>query len=200
MNSNTCLDILSHEELPDPLEQERDIQRLASGQRDDESMPEGNAQHAACESKRDVRKGLFYEGCGGRLVYSYDKLFTLKIHHSGRFTRPPGRRYRLAEISYVDLIDYHLFSIEEYVAMLDELCLGDGRLLFSHFKIPCTSLDDRLVPLMEDEDVVKLLEYMLRFREVDVCVEKDVSVVEQHMIEVRFRNEHSEGLLIEEIV
>ncbi|GKA70010.1 hypothetical protein Tco_0776074 [Tanacetum coccineum] len=50
--------------------------------------------------------------------------------------------------------------MEEYVAMLDELGLGDGRLLFSQFKIPCTCLDDGLAPLMADEDVVKLLKYM----------------------------------------
>ncbi|GJZ46332.1 hypothetical protein Tco_0593928 [Tanacetum coccineum] len=110
-----------------------------------------------------------------------------------------GRRYCLGEISYVDLIDCHLFSIEEYVVKLDELGLGNVRLLFSHFKIPCTSLDDGLASLMADEDVVKLLEYVPRFMEVDVYV-KDVLVVEQHMIEVRFRNEHSKGLLIEEIV
>ncbi|GJZ64354.1 hypothetical protein Tco_0620775 [Tanacetum coccineum] len=68
--------------------------------------------------------------------------------------------------------------------MLDELGLGDGRLLFSHFNIPCTSLDDGLVSLMADEDVVKLLEYMPMFREFDVYVEEVVLVIEQHMIEV----------------
>nr|GEY10718.1 hypothetical protein [Tanacetum cinerariifolium] len=127
-------------------------------------------------------------------------MFTLKIHHSGRFTCPQGRIYRLGEMSYVDLIDYHLFCIEEYVAMSDELLLRDGRLLFSHFKIPSTSLDDGLISLMKYEDVVKFLEYMLRFKEVDVCVKEDVSLIEQHMIEVRFRNEHSYSLLIKEIV
>ncbi|GJR07873.1 hypothetical protein Tco_0790525 [Tanacetum coccineum] len=87
-----------------------------------------------------------------------------------------------------------------YVAMLDELGLGDGRLLVGHFKIPCICFDDGLVLLMADEDVVKLLECVPRFRKVDAYVEEDVSVVEQHMIEVRFRNEHSKGLVIEEIV
>ncbi|GJU03412.1 hypothetical protein Tco_1113750 [Tanacetum coccineum] len=72
----------------------------------------------------------------------------------------------------------------QYVAMLDELGLGDGRLLFSHFNILCTSLDDGLVSLMADEDVVKLLEYMPMFREFDVYVEEVVLVIEQHMIEV----------------
>ncbi|GKB10328.1 hypothetical protein Tco_0844251 [Tanacetum coccineum] len=71
--------------------------------------------------------------------------------------------------------------------MLDKLGLGDGRILFSHFKIPCTSLDDGLASLMADEDVVKLLEYVPRFREVDVYVKEDVLVVEQHMIEVRVK-------------
>nr|GEU71965.1 hypothetical protein [Tanacetum cinerariifolium] len=72
-----------------------------------------------------------------------------------------------------------------YVAMLDELCLGDGRLLFGHFKIPCVCFNDGLVLLMADEDVMKLLECVPMFREVDAYVEEDVSVVEQHMIEVR---------------
>nr|GEX08632.1 hypothetical protein [Tanacetum cinerariifolium] len=86
--------------------------------------------------------------------YSYDELFTLKLHH-GRFTRLPGRRYNLGEISYLDLIDCHLLFIE-----------GN----------------------------------MPRFKEVDVYVEEDFLVVEQHMIEVRFINEHSKGLVIREIV
>nr|GEW17312.1 transposase, MuDR, MULE transposase domain protein [Tanacetum cinerariifolium] len=84
--------------------------------------------------------------------------------------------------------------------MLDELGLGNGGLLFSHFKIQCTCFDDGLVPLMADKDVVKLLQYVPRFKEVNVYVEEDVLVVEQHMIEVRFTNEHSKGLVIEEIV
>nr|GEU67486.1 hypothetical protein [Tanacetum cinerariifolium] len=78
--------------------------------------------------------------------------------------------------------------------------LGDGRLLLGHFKIPCVCFNDGLVSLMADKDVMKLLECVPMFREVDAYVEEDVSVVEQHMIEVRFRNEHSEGLVIEEIV
>ncbi|GJZ13036.1 hypothetical protein Tco_0548266 [Tanacetum coccineum] len=36
--------------------------------------------------------------------------------------------------------------------------------------------------------------------EVDVYVKEDVLVVEQHMVEVRFINEYSKGLVIEEIV
>ncbi|GKD86952.1 hypothetical protein Tco_1358106, partial [Tanacetum coccineum] len=70
-----------------------------------------------------------------------------------------------------------------YVAMLDELGLGDYRILFNHFNIPCTSLDDGLVLLMADEDIVKLLEYM------HVYVKEDVSVVEQHVIELDKANE-----------
>ncbi|GJS26906.1 hypothetical protein Tco_0487526 [Tanacetum coccineum] len=66
--------------------------------------------------------------------------------------------------------------------------------------IPYTCLDDGLVPLMAHEDVVKLLQYVPRFREVDVYVEEDVLVVRQHIIEVRFRIEHLKGLVIKEIV
>ncbi|GKB57307.1 hypothetical protein Tco_0913493 [Tanacetum coccineum] len=63
--------------------------------------------------------------------------------------------------------------------MFDELVLGDDRLLFIHFKIRCTCFDDGLVPLMADEDVVKLLEYVPMFKEVDVYVEEDVLMVEK---------------------
>ncbi|GJX65206.1 hypothetical protein Tco_0299549 [Tanacetum coccineum] len=54
-------------------------------------------------------------------VESYDNLFTLKIHHSGNFTSPPGRIYRCAEIEWYDLVDSERFSINRYDAMLEDL-------------------------------------------------------------------------------
>nr|GEW10297.1 transposase, MuDR, MULE transposase domain protein [Tanacetum cinerariifolium] len=50
--------------------------------------------------------------------------------------------------------------------MLDELGLGSSVLLLSHFRIPCESLDDGLVTLIGDEDVLTLLKYVPKFREI----------------------------------
>ncbi|GJV01724.1 hypothetical protein Tco_1335293 [Tanacetum coccineum] len=81
---------------------------------------------------------------------------------------------------------------------LDELGLGSGVLLFNHFRIPGESLDEGLVTLMGDEDVLTLLKYVPKFREINVYVEEYVSLVEQHRIEVM--NGKGKGVAIEEIL
>ncbi|GJW62567.1 hypothetical protein Tco_0111902 [Tanacetum coccineum] len=48
---------------------------------------------------------------------------------------------------------YDLGLIYEYVSMFDELGLGNGRLLFSHFKISCTSLDDSVIASLSQDDM-----------------------------------------------
>lgn len=75
-----------------------------------------------------------------------------------------------------------------------ELGLGDDRIPFTHFRVPGQSL----VPLMSNEDVLTLLKYVPTFKEIDVYVKADVSLVEKHMIEVR--GIQSKGVMIEEIV
>ncbi|PWA76003.1 rcd1/Caf40 [Artemisia annua] len=102
------------------------------------------------------------------VLYDYSEtLFTIKIHHAGYFTIPPNRRYRFGDIDYVDLIDCHLFSIQQFVSMLDELGLGVDTKLYTHFRILGESLDDGLVPLMSEEDMVTLLKYVPRFKETE---------------------------------
>ncbi|GJZ15101.1 RNA-directed DNA polymerase, eukaryota [Tanacetum coccineum] len=67
--------------------------------------------------------------------------------------------------------------------MLDELCLGDDRILFTHFRIPSHSLDVELVSSMANEDVLTLLKCVPRFKEIKVYIKVDVSLVDQHMME-----------------
>ncbi|GJT66933.1 hypothetical protein Tco_1018413 [Tanacetum coccineum] len=49
--------------------------------------------------------------------------------------------------------------------------------------IPDLGLVNGLLPLMSDEDVIRFLEYVPRFREVEVYTETGVSLVERHMME-----------------
>ncbi|GJY23107.1 transposase, MuDR [Tanacetum coccineum] len=65
-------------------------------------------------------------------------------------------------------------------------------------RIPWESLDEGLLPLMSEEDVIKVLEYVPRFREVEVYIETDVSLVERHMMERMTSN--GKAMLIEEIM
>nr|GEW68615.1 transposase, MuDR, MULE transposase domain protein [Tanacetum cinerariifolium] len=83
------------------------------------------------------------------------------------------------------------FSICGYDAMLDDLGIKDGSNLFSYFRIPRKSLDERLVPLISHKDVLSLLKYVPRYKEIDVYVEK-------HTMEVV--SGKGNGVVIEEIM
>ncbi|GJQ99017.1 hypothetical protein Tco_0522002, partial [Tanacetum coccineum] len=123
---------------------------------------------------------------------TYPNLFTIKIHHNGEFSKPPKRRYKIVVLNYVDLVDCDVLSVDELNEMLEEPRLRDNnKTLFTHFKIPGMSLDDVLVSLMADADVIKLLNYLPMCKETKVCIETDVSLVEQHLVE--FLVSHSQS-------
>nr|GEU49840.1 Gag-Pol polyprotein [Tanacetum cinerariifolium] len=101
-------------------------------------------------------------------------------------------------VSMKSVAKLNMLQVHEFVRMLDELGLGNGILLLSHFRITGESLDEGLVPLLGDEDVLTLLKYVPKFREIEVYVESFVSLVEQHIREIStFKGK---GVVIEEIV
>ncbi|GJW61787.1 hypothetical protein Tco_0111122 [Tanacetum coccineum] len=126
-----------------------------------------------------------------RISRSYDLLFTLKIYHNGNFTSPPGRIYHCAEIEWYDLVDSEMFSINGYDAMLEDLGIKDGSILFSHFRILGKSLDEGLVPLMSNQDMLSLLQYVPIYKEIEVYVEKNTMEVVLGM---------GKGVVFEEVV
>ncbi|GJR44468.1 hypothetical protein Tco_1312571 [Tanacetum coccineum] len=75
----------------------------------------------------------------------------------------------------------HDSTLPDLGLVYDEVGLGDGVLMFNNVRNPCESLDDGLVPLRCDEDVLTLLKYVPKFREIEVYVKANVSLVEQHM-------------------
>nr|GFB28389.1 hypothetical protein [Tanacetum cinerariifolium] len=99
------------------------------------------------------------------------------MHHSGNFTSPPGKIYHCATIEWSDLDDSETFFINENDAMLEDLCIKDGSILFSRFRIPEKSLDEGLVPLMSNQDVLSLLQYVHIYKEIEVYVEKNTMEV-----------------------
>ncbi|GJR25940.1 hypothetical protein Tco_1102172 [Tanacetum coccineum] len=67
--------------------------------------------------------------------------------------------------------------INGYDAMLEDLGIKDGSILFSRFRIPGKSLDEGLVPLMSNQDVLSLLHYVPIYKEIKVYAEKNTMEV-----------------------
>ncbi|GJY32175.1 hypothetical protein Tco_0415670 [Tanacetum coccineum] len=100
----------------------------------------------------------------------------------------------ILHLSYA-LVDNKRFSIYGFDAMLEDLGIKGGKFLFSHFRILGKSLDKGLAPLISHQDVLSLLKYVPRYKEIEVYVKK-------HMMEVVFGKGKGKGkgVVIKEIV
>nr|GEW11659.1 hypothetical protein [Tanacetum cinerariifolium] len=127
----------------------------------------------------------------GVIYESYDHLFTLKIHRSGNFTSLSDRGYHYAVIEWYDLVYSKRVSICGFDAMLKDLGIKGVSFLFSYFMIPGKSLDEGLVPLISYQDVLSLLKYVPRYKQIEMYVEN-------HTMKVVFGK--GKGVVIEEIV
>ncbi|GJR48638.1 hypothetical protein Tco_1316741 [Tanacetum coccineum] len=103
------------------------------------------------------------------------------------------KRYHYAVIEWYDLVDSKRFSIYGFDAMLKDLGIKGGSFLFSHFRISGKSLDKGLVPLISHQDVLSMLKYVPRYKEIEVYIEK-------HMMEVVSGKGKGKGVVIEEIL
>ncbi|GJT79333.1 retrovirus-related pol polyprotein from transposon TNT 1-94 [Tanacetum coccineum] len=96
-------------------------------------------------------------------------MFMLKIHHTGDFTTLTERRHRFADIDWFDLVDCEQFLLHELDGILEDLGYKDGRILFTHFRIP---------DLTKDEDLKKLRGLLLLKWHGSTEARKDGNVVE----------------------
>ncbi|GJX78384.1 hypothetical protein Tco_0325195 [Tanacetum coccineum] len=84
-------------------------------------------------------------------------MFSIKLHHGGKFIALPKRMYVGGKVNYVDNIDVDLFNVDEVHMFLQDLGYDPKQLMFYHFKFPNKSLDYGLRPLSCDDDVVTLI-------------------------------------------
>ncbi|GJS21174.1 putative RNA-directed DNA polymerase, eukaryota, reverse transcriptase zinc-binding domain protein [Tanacetum coccineum] len=112
----------------------------------------------------------------------YDEtLFSLKIHHGGFFTEPPGRCYTNGTFNHVDFVDADLFSVIELHEMLKTLGYKNKKnKMYYHFKIPNNNLDHGLQALGNDADVMNLLRYIDKYRLIEVFIEHEHTVLETY--------------------
>ncbi|GJU97414.1 hypothetical protein Tco_1326685 [Tanacetum coccineum] len=104
-------------------------------------------------------------------------LFSLKIHHGGFFTEPPGRCYTNGTFNYVDFVDSDLFSVMELQEMLKTLGYPMKKnKMYYHFKIPNSNLDYGLQALGNDADVINLVRYIDKYRLIEVYIEHEYTM------------------------
>ena len=88
--------------------------------------------------------------------------FKVLLHHYGRFTSPPGRKFEGGLIACVDPVEFETFSADQLKQILTN-CLGydENSPTFFYIQKPNCSLDSGLVPLAAAiEDRESLLAYI----------------------------------------
>lgn len=113
----------------------------------------------------------------------------MMIHHGGRFTEPPKRKYVEGEVTFVDLIDIDQCKID----MLDTVmfqCLGSEERLFYHYELHMKTLDSGLRSLVSDSDISDMMKYVHKHRIIYVYVEHGTSYLHPDVNVVEFEETH----------
>nr|GEX01861.1 transposase, mutator type [Tanacetum cinerariifolium] len=82
-----------------------------------------------------------------------NNLFSIKLHHGGKFTPSPKRMYVGGKVNYVNKIDVGLFNVDELHMFIQDLGYDPKKLMFYHYKLPNKGLDYGLRPLNCDADL-----------------------------------------------
>ena len=107
-------------------------------------------------------------------------IFTLKVNHGGFFTMGAGRRYLNGKVSWFDWVDGDEWSIIEFTDMLGLLGYKN-EVKFYHYKIPNTSLDEGLRPLVSDSDIIEMVKHIGSLKVIEVFTELWLSVIDHPM-------------------
>ncbi|KAD4178612.1 hypothetical protein E3N88_27203 [Mikania micrantha] len=76
--------------------------------------------------------------------------------------------YVNAKVDYVDMIDTDTFSLIELKTMLQEIGYPKEEIMFYHFLIPDMEINFGLRPICDDQDTLLLLQYVSRFKVIQV--------------------------------
>nr|KAJ0226779.1 hypothetical protein LSAT_V11C100003540 [Lactuca sativa] len=98
-------------------------------------------------------------------------MFTIELHHGGRFTKFPGISYIEGKLDHIDLVDMDEFSVHE----LDEVMLKLGYdvppVIYYHYQLPNGDLEFGLRALGNDIDVLSLAQYIEHHKIIKVYTE-----------------------------
>ncbi|KAL4555983.1 hypothetical protein LXL04_038617 [Taraxacum kok-saghyz] len=80
-------------------------------------------------------------------------MFSIEIHHGGKFTKIPGIKYVGGQIRYVDLLDIEDFFVKELDSIMQKLGYTSPPVIYYHFQIPRCGLEFGLRPLRNCDDI-----------------------------------------------
>ncbi|KAK1411193.1 hypothetical protein QVD17_37739 [Tagetes erecta] len=103
--------------------------------------------------------------------------FPIKLHHSGSFTKFPGRIYQRTIETFVDMLDIDKFSVHTLDMVLEHLGYAKQATRYYHYLYPNSDLDFGLRALGGDEDVRRFSEHVLNLKTMYVYVEHETTSV-----------------------
>ncbi|GJT85844.1 hypothetical protein Tco_1067561 [Tanacetum coccineum] len=115
-------------------------------------------------------------------------MFSIRIHHGGKFRRYPGRMYVNGHVDIFDMVDIDLFTVVGLNMMVVQLgYTGESELLFYNYLRPLTSLDEGLYSLACEEDVRCLATLVRSFKLIEVYIEHGVTALDSYNRAPRFK-------------
>ncbi|GKB38186.1 mutator type transposase, partial [Tanacetum coccineum] len=103
----------------------------------------------------------------------YPNYFSLKIHHGGKFSDSPIRKYKDDTFNFFDQVDVDLFSIVDLNDMLEILGYKKRYGIYYHYKIPDSNLDFGLKELRNDQDVLNLISQTTNHKLIEIYCEHE---------------------------
>ncbi|GKC02822.1 hypothetical protein Tco_0994432 [Tanacetum coccineum] len=109
-------------------------------------------------------------------------MFSIRIHHDGKFQRYPGRMYVSGRVDIFDMVDIDLFTVVALNTMVLKLgytCKSEP--MFYNYLRPLTSLDEGLYALDCEEDVRCLATLVRSFKLIEVYIEHGVTALDSYL-------------------
>ncbi|GKA38869.1 hypothetical protein Tco_0731420 [Tanacetum coccineum] len=120
-----------------------------------------------------------------QLESTYDNapnMFSIRIHHGGKFQRYPGRMYVSGRVDIFDMVDIDLFTVVALNMMVLKLgYTGESEPMFYNYLRPLTSLDEGLYALACEEDVRCRATLVRSFKLIEVYIEHGVTVLDSYL-------------------
>ncbi|GJR79421.1 hypothetical protein Tco_0150206 [Tanacetum coccineum] len=115
-------------------------------------------------------------------------MFSIRIHHGGKFQRYPGRMYVNGHVDIFDMVDIDLFTVVALNMMVSSLLLQVNlSLCFIIILDHDTSLDEGLYTLACEEDVRCLATLFRIFKLIEVYIEHGVTTLDSYIRPSWFR-------------
>nr|GEU72822.1 hypothetical protein [Tanacetum cinerariifolium] len=115
-------------------------------------------------------------------------MFSIRIHHGGKFQRYPGQMYVSSRVDIFDMVDIDLFTVVALNMMVLRLgYIGKSEPMFYNYLKPLTSLGEGLYALACEEDVRCLGTLVRSFKLIEIYTGHGVTALDSYLRAPRFK-------------